>query len=451
MLFDLRGSGRRRVVKIVYITLAFLMGGGLVLFGIGGGGALPGGLVDAITQGGGGGDDGTDRFRDAGGRPRPRRRAPTRPTPRSGPRSPARASTSPTRARTSTRTPATTRTPAPSSCAPPAAPGRSTSSSRASNPDSRVASLMVQAYAGLGELDKATAAQEIIAEDRNSAGAYATLATSSPTRRARSARATSRRDKALELTEPDMREALRGQLEQRQARRRRSRPPRRAAASATPTPTPRRRRSSPQAATIRRRALVAQLAEQRTLNPKVPGSIPGGGTLTKPRYGAVSFCAGSLRSRRVPEQAPALGRTRAPAERPLRRHRSVCQSPGQRRSRSEGCAMRRWCLAAATLAVVSRCVHVGGRCRRGADELEVYSATVRGAQLAALDEKGIDLSVRRPAREGRGDPADPDRPAARGARRRRHRDAADACPGRARRSSSSPPRRRANGFKVWRS
>ena len=30
MLFDLRGSGRRRVVKIVYITLAFLMGGGLV-------------------------------------------------------------------------------------------------------------------------------------------------------------------------------------------------------------------------------------------------------------------------------------------------------------------------------------------------------------------------------------------------------------------------------------
>ena len=62
MLFDLRGSGRRRTVKIVYITLAFLMGGGLVLFGIGGGGALPGGLVDAITQSGGGGGDGNDRF-----------------------------------------------------------------------------------------------------------------------------------------------------------------------------------------------------------------------------------------------------------------------------------------------------------------------------------------------------------------------------------------------------
>src|SRR5215216_421578 len=61
MLFDLRGSGRRRTVKIVYVTLAFLMGGGLVLFGIGGGGALSGGLVDAITESSGG--DGTDRVR----------------------------------------------------------------------------------------------------------------------------------------------------------------------------------------------------------------------------------------------------------------------------------------------------------------------------------------------------------------------------------------------------
>ena len=61
MLFDLRGRGRRRTIKVVYITLALLMGGGLVLFGIGGGGAMQGGLVDAIT-GSGGGDDGTERF-----------------------------------------------------------------------------------------------------------------------------------------------------------------------------------------------------------------------------------------------------------------------------------------------------------------------------------------------------------------------------------------------------
>ena len=36
MLFDLRGRGRRRTVKVIYLTLAILMGGGLVLFGIGG-------------------------------------------------------------------------------------------------------------------------------------------------------------------------------------------------------------------------------------------------------------------------------------------------------------------------------------------------------------------------------------------------------------------------------
>ena len=62
MLFDLRGAGRRRIVKTVYIMLAFLMGGGLVLFGIGGGGGISGGLVDAITERSGGTDDGTDRF-----------------------------------------------------------------------------------------------------------------------------------------------------------------------------------------------------------------------------------------------------------------------------------------------------------------------------------------------------------------------------------------------------
>jgi tetratricopeptide (TPR) repeat protein len=53
MLFDLRGRGRRRTVQAIYVTLAILMGGGLVLFGIGG--ATSGGLVDAFTGGGGGG------------------------------------------------------------------------------------------------------------------------------------------------------------------------------------------------------------------------------------------------------------------------------------------------------------------------------------------------------------------------------------------------------------
>jgi hypothetical protein len=50
MLFDLRGR-RRRVVQVVYLTLALLLGGGLVLFGIGG--DVSGGLVDAFKGGGG--------------------------------------------------------------------------------------------------------------------------------------------------------------------------------------------------------------------------------------------------------------------------------------------------------------------------------------------------------------------------------------------------------------
>ncbi len=55
MLFDLRGRGRRRTVQAVYLGLALLIGGGLVLFGVGtgtGGGGLLNGL------GGGSGNQG---------------------------------------------------------------------------------------------------------------------------------------------------------------------------------------------------------------------------------------------------------------------------------------------------------------------------------------------------------------------------------------------------------
>jgi hypothetical protein len=47
MLFDLRGR-RRRAVQATYLTLAVLMGGGLVLFGIGG--DVSGGLFDAFKD-----------------------------------------------------------------------------------------------------------------------------------------------------------------------------------------------------------------------------------------------------------------------------------------------------------------------------------------------------------------------------------------------------------------
>src|SRR5947207_7689111 len=52
MLFDLRGK-RRRAVQVTYLSLALLMGAGLVFFGIGG--SVSGGLLDAFKGGGGGG------------------------------------------------------------------------------------------------------------------------------------------------------------------------------------------------------------------------------------------------------------------------------------------------------------------------------------------------------------------------------------------------------------
>src|SRR5713226_4513353 len=55
MLFDLRGRGRRRTIQAIYVTLAVLMGGGLIFFGIGGN--TSGGLFDAFKGGGGGGSD----------------------------------------------------------------------------------------------------------------------------------------------------------------------------------------------------------------------------------------------------------------------------------------------------------------------------------------------------------------------------------------------------------
>jgi hypothetical protein len=51
MLFDLQGK-RRRLVQGVYLMLAVLMGGGLVLFGIGG--DVSGGLFDAFSDRNGG-------------------------------------------------------------------------------------------------------------------------------------------------------------------------------------------------------------------------------------------------------------------------------------------------------------------------------------------------------------------------------------------------------------
>jgi hypothetical protein len=230
MLFDLRGSGRRRTVKIVYITLAFLMGGGLVLFGIGGGGALSGGLVDAITSSDGGGGSGADRFRAAEEKATAAARA--------NPKDPAlwaavaRARFNLASAGENVDQSTGNFTEAGQTQLQAAARAWEEHLKLAGDkPDSRVASLMVQAYSILNEPDKAATAQEVIALDRNSVGAYTQLAVlayqAGQTRKGDLAK-----DKALELTEPDMREALRGQLEGVKAQ---SIPQ---GAETTPTPTP---------------------------------------------------------------------------------------------------------------------------------------------------------------------------------------------------------------------
>jgi tetratricopeptide (TPR) repeat protein len=60
MLFDLKGK-RKNVVKVTYLFLAILFGGGLVLFGVGSN-QVQGGLLDAITGDGGGSN--TSAFED---------------------------------------------------------------------------------------------------------------------------------------------------------------------------------------------------------------------------------------------------------------------------------------------------------------------------------------------------------------------------------------------------
>src|SRR4051812_49886235 len=65
MLFDLKGK-RRRAVQGTYLTLAILMGAGLVLFGIGS--STSGGLGD-LFSGGGGSNKGHDVVPEKNGTP----------------------------------------------------------------------------------------------------------------------------------------------------------------------------------------------------------------------------------------------------------------------------------------------------------------------------------------------------------------------------------------------
>src|SRR3954471_21506995 len=211
MLFDLRGSGRRRTVKIVYITLAFLMGGGLVLFGIGGGGGISGGLVDAITERSGGGDDGADRFRKQEAAAIARTRANPQDAPAWAALARARFQLAGAGANFDAEKSSFTK----KGVAELQSAGDAWDRYLALNPkkpDDRVASLMVQAFGALNKPDKAAEAQEVITEARPTAATFTQLAIfayqAGLTRKGDLAK-----NKALELTDPDMREALKGQLE----------------------------------------------------------------------------------------------------------------------------------------------------------------------------------------------------------------------------------------------
>jgi hypothetical protein len=175
MLFDLRGSGRRTTVKVVYLTLALLMGGGLVLFGIGG--DVSGGLVDALTENSGTTSVGDERFRD--------RATEAQRAAEANPKD-AEAWAAVARARyqyASTGEFFDQNT------------GQFTDGGKAqlqaasqawerhlalakNKPDDSVATIMVQAYsqAGLNQPEKAVAAQEIITEARPKDSTFATLA-----------------------------------------------------------------------------------------------------------------------------------------------------------------------------------------------------------------------------------------------------------------------------------
>ncbi len=211
MLFDLRGRGRRTTIKIIYVTLALLMGGGLVLFGIGG--DVSGGLVDAITERGGGGDTGEERFQ----KQEEAALLKTRRSPQD-----AAAWAELARARVSLagfgdRLDQNTGQYSEEGKAKLAEAGAAWEKYLALDPPmneatASLASRMVQAYAALGDFAKATTAQEIITEQRPKVGTFATLATL-----AYEAGQTRKGDlaakKALDLAPRDERETLRGTLE----------------------------------------------------------------------------------------------------------------------------------------------------------------------------------------------------------------------------------------------
>ena len=213
MLFDLRARGRRRAIKVIYLFLAVLMGGGLVFFGIGGN--TSGGLFDAFKGGNGGGSNVDDRLTKQV--ERYQKQVQTTPTD-------ARAWAALTRAQYQV---------AGLGANYDQNAGTFTSKGKTAlvkverswdrymaldppKPDADLAALMVQAFSptGLSRTPKAVAAQEIVVDARPpSAGLYSTLAVlayqAGQTRKGDLAAA-----KAVSLAPKDQRSLLKEQLQQ---------------------------------------------------------------------------------------------------------------------------------------------------------------------------------------------------------------------------------------------
>ena len=234
MLFDLRGAGRRKTVQVTYILLAVLMGGGLVLFGIGG--SVSGGLVDAIT-----GSSGSSSGNGAYEKRVNQTLAQTRANPKDAAAWAALARARFQLASTSDNFDQATGT---------WNAGGKKVLAQASDawqrhlklaghkPDDGVASLMVQAYSsvGLNRPEDSVAAEEVITEARPTSATFARLAILAyDAGQVRKGDLASQ--KALSLSDKDMRASLKSQLEEAKKQAASS-----AAATATPsataTPTP---------------------------------------------------------------------------------------------------------------------------------------------------------------------------------------------------------------------
>jgi hypothetical protein len=211
MLFDLRGAGRRKTIKTVYLTLAVLMGGGLVLFGIGG--DVSGGLVDAITERDATTAAGTGTFRERAERAEAKARANPKDT--AAWAAAARARFQYANAGEFFDQQQSTFTDAGKAELQRAS--QSWERYLALDPkqaDDSVASLMVQAYstAGLNDPAKAVRAQEIITETRATDRTFASLAVfayqAGQTRKGDLAR-----QRALDLAEKDERNTLKSQID----------------------------------------------------------------------------------------------------------------------------------------------------------------------------------------------------------------------------------------------